>query len=221
LKGRLSILALLIACTACNGATIDTTTMSVTLGTTTTLIPTTTQPTSDVPEGFELFESADGFQVSLPSRWVPLDLSVGDLEAVLDELGESMDPETIEFIRESLASGVDFSLFAIDIAGDPNVNVIVVPRTPLETPDNLEDLLPVQLEELLGVTILSTDRVEHGGLDGVRIAYLAEFPDGVAEGHQYYMVGDDSVFIFSFTSFDPDSHRDDFPRVMETFRPTG
>ena len=183
-------------------------------------MPTTAPPIEGASGEAEVFESPDGFRVTLPSQWVTLDVSADDVDSALGDVYDTLNPETVEAMRNAFASGIEFSLYAIDYTGDPNVNVLVVPRSPLDTVENLQKLLPTQLAEMFDATVLSAEAVEYGGLEGVEIVYEAEFPAGDAEGHQYYLLDEEVVFVFTFTTFDPESDRAEFQRVMESFQTT-
>ena len=226
--GLVSVALVVAACTG-DGTTTTTSTPNTTVGTATTTFPSTSTTTTVesaptttlsivVPEGYTLFDgSADGFSIALPSRWVPIDLTGSDTDALIAELEQVLNPEAIELVNQFFTSDFAFALFAVDVTGDPTVNLIVTPRTALDTVDNLEALIPAQIEELLGGTILSVERVDLAGVQGVQVVYEITFEGLVQEGHQYYVLTEDSVYVFSFGTFKPDDNRDIFAEVMATF----
>ena len=173
-----------------------------------------------VPEGYELYDgSADGFLIALPSAWV---VAEGDVAPFIAEAAEAvLEPGALEILRDSLAS--EPALFALDATGNPNVNVILQPGPPGPMDagrwEDLEAILRTQLSELLGATVLSVDRVEYGGTEGLFSVFEVAYPTGLAEQHQYFMVTEDASFVITFTSFDPAADRETFAAVMETFTP--
>ena len=170
----------------CSSADTTAPNTETTASTTTALppaaLPSTNAPVS-TPEGFEVFDgSADGFTIALPSRWAPVEATGEDWEAILSEMKDSFDPEALEIARTGLAGG--FALLALDVTGDPNVNASVYPRGPLDTVESLEALLPSQMEELFGATVLSVDRIEVAGRESRRLVHEIAFPQGEADQHQ-------------------------------------
>lgn len=116
--------------------------------------------------------------------------------------------------------GGGFALYALDVTGDPNVNVLAGPRGHLESLENLEEFAPRALGELVGATVLSIDRVEIAGTEALRMIYELTLPGvPLIEGHQYYMVTEDTVYVITFSSADPDADREVFAAVMDTFMP--
>ena len=201
-------------------AATPTTTTTTTPTTTTTTTPTTTTTTTPTSE-YVLFDgSAHGFTIALPPRWVPLDLTKGDAEAILEAVEGVLDPEAVELVRGSQVAGGGFALYAFDVTGDPNVNVIAGPRGPLDSLENLEELAPRVLAELVGATVLSIDRVEIDGTEALQLIYELILPGvPLIEGHQYYMVTENTVYVITFSSLDPDADREVFAAVMDTFMP--
>lgn len=180
--------------------------------------PTSASPTTITlpsPEGFDTYEiAADGFAISVPRSWVSIDLTAEDVAAILSDV--DLDPSALALVEQSLAGGLSF--VAIDVTGDPNINVLAIPRGPGDSVENIERLAVAQIEQLFGGVVLGTEELEIDNRATLRIRYEAEFPAGLAEGNQYYVVSEDDVFVITFTSFDAEVDRTLFPQVMETFR---
>ncbi|MGE3620781.1 MAG: hypothetical protein AB7L84_09990 [Acidimicrobiia bacterium] len=151
------------------------------------------------PAGFEVVEG-DGVSIAVPGEWQGLDLTAGDIEAILDEV-ESNNPEMADVLGSQaqalLSQGA--VLFAIAPPEDDfsdNVNVIEVPgRVP--SFDEMED----QIEGIIssfGGELEDTSRVEVPAGAALRVLYSAEFAgaDGApvaVQGVQYYVVADDDL----------------------------
>jgi len=209
---------LILAVTACGGSTSETTTSAAPTATTSPAVATTTTPpgTTTTPTSeYVLFDgSADGFMIALPSRWVPLDPATFDDS--LDEAENLFEPEALEFARQGLAASSGASLFAVDVFGTDNVTVMLAPRGPLDTMENIEVLIPAQMAEI-GATILSVGRGEYGGAEGLRLIYEISLPEALAAGEQYYVFAEDTIYVITFTSVDPDPPRETFAAVMDTW----
>lgn len=222
LRFRAVVLASLLVAAGCSSSDTSTGATSAVPSSTPASTPSSTTTTallpaseSSVPEGFEVFDgSADGFTIALPSRWVPIEATGDDIEAILAGMEDSFDPEALEIAEAGLAGG--FALFALDVTGDPNVNANAFPRGPLDSVESLEALLPAQMEELFGATVVSLDRVKIAGHESLQLVHEIAFPNGVAEQHQYYVLSDDVGYVFTFTSYDPAADRDTFAAAIET-----
>lgn len=69
--------------------------------------------------------------------------------------------------------------------------------------------------------MLSVDRVEYGGTEGMFSVFEVPYPGGLTDQHQYLMVTEDAVFVIAFSSFNAAVDREIFATMMETFTPVG
>ena len=157
-----------------------------------------------------------GFSIGLPLRWVPIDLTQEDADAIADG-AEAIGSDAAEVVR-GFADSETYPLLAVEGSGDPRVTVTVLPREPQDSIDAFEETGPATLEQLVGATVVSTERLQVSGEEALRIVYTASFAAGEAEAHQFYVLGAESVYVVTFTTFDPEEDRAIFAVMMETFR---
>jgi hypothetical protein len=144
--------------------------------------------TSTLDGGWVLYElPLDGFSISLPPGWVPVDVSPEGLAAMLEIIGEE-NPQLEGFLsnqafNELFAQGLVF--YAIDTdpvvlaSGSPATLNILKLDTGIELP--LDVLTPLTLGQLDEIALpdvpLTSERIDLGGVEADMIRYAAEVAD--------------------------------------------
>ena len=162
-------------------------------------------PSGDVPEGWERFESAEGgFAISVPRGWEAVDLSSGDIDAMVELLRE--DPQTAALADQlpaMLEQGVAF--FAVNLDADSmasgfatNLNVVVQEDVTMSLDLYVAGNVSF-IEETFGVDVARED-VELPAGPAVRGEFEASFGEGTRVHQiQYYLVVDDRALIVTFS----------------------
>lgn len=214
LGGALSITLLSISLSACGG------TAPSAAVTTDPPVPTqaSTPPASSAPEASPSTASAatpgasiattgrievaaQGFAVTLPDGWTRVDLSSGDLDAIMEAAGE-VDPALAKQytaqIQALLASGLAVYAFGPDPA--TNLNVMAIPGAGLSL-DLLEQMNTAQIEALAG-TDVDAERITLPGGEAVHYRYelsAAGMPAGTTID-QYLMVAGPRQLVITVTN---------------------
>ncbi|MDP9483395.1 MAG: hypothetical protein M3P84_09255 [Chloroflexota bacterium] len=202
---------LAVAVAACGGATAtpETTATVPTASATTTAAPTATA-TSAATRGpgaslattgrIELPEH--GFAVTLPDGWARVDLSAGDLDAIMEAAG-SMNPELADMysaqIQAMLSSGLALFAFGPGTSG-ANLNVLVLPGGGLSL-DLLEQMNMAQIEALADGAVVS-ERLQLKAGEALHLRYRMQVAGGVEAPalDQYLVLGGSNQYMFSVTN---------------------
>lgn len=175
-------------------------------------------------EGFNL-EETDTLSIQLPEAWDVIEVTPDNLEQVFEELKAS-NPEIVDAIgsAEALQGAV---LWAFN--GEPsnpnfvdNLNIRSTPLGGQQITDMQEvlDAVTAQYDQLgLKVTEMSTD-LEINGQPAARVDYMFDLNSAggeatTIEGHQYLALGDDALWILSY-SIDPASSSELFPLIEQS-----
>lgn len=139
-----------------------------------------------------------GFAVTLPNGYTRVDLSAGDLEAILAAAGE-LDPALAQAYSDQIAAlvGAGLVIFAFgpDATTGTNVNVLALPAMGVSL-DLIEQLNTSQLEQLAQGEV-DVERVQLPAGESVHFRYaVADGAQGTVEIDQYLvLVGDNQVFL--------------------------
>lgn len=181
--------------------------------------------TAVVPESFVRFEDPAGeFTIEIEPEWISLSLR-GDLTGLGAQTAPE-DPDQAAAIDAAVAAAPRQLVFA---ALDPenlgtarfvaNINIAPVPRDGASI-DVIEREIPASVE-LFGAGDAVVERVETSNGDGLRMSYRFE-PGGPlsgVEGLQYYLIGEETVWVLTLTSDDMAGDRADFEASVEAFSP--
>lgn len=182
-----------------------------------TLRPTPT-PSPSGPVRYD--RSGDGYALSLPASWLVLDLSAGDLDALVTQLGQTQ-PQLAGFLRAylGLTGGRGFSLLGLDLAPErltgglpPNVNVVVQPSLGLSL-DFFAQITVGALQRLPGISgPVQQERVALPAGEAFKASYgVSAGPPGAevrtAVVH-YLIVSGGRAYVVTFTTREEDLARD-------------
>jgi hypothetical protein len=179
----------------------------------------------DTPHSFVRFEDPAGeFTIEIEPEWISLSLR-GDLTGLGAQTAPE-DPDQAAAIDAAVAAAPRQLVFA---ALDPenlgtarfvaNINIAPVPRDGASI-DVIEREIPASVE-LFGAGDALVERVETSNGDGLRMSYRFE-PGGPlsgVEGLQYYLIGEETVWVLTLTSDDMAGDRADFEASVEAFSP--
>lgn len=183
--------------------------------------PTAVSP-SEVPAGFETFDgSTNGFVIALPSRWLAIDVTVGDQDSIAAELEKIFPPEASETLsssyvqnRRTAASGSGgLVMVAFDTTYDPNLTVTMFLRTLYGTLESEEDIL----QTFGGGEVQSVDRLEVSGREAWRLARLFSTESGDSEFIQYLVLGENFIYDIAFISSQPGANDELLSLIINTF----
>jgi hypothetical protein len=145
------------------------------------------------------------FAVTLPEGWTRIDLSAGDLDALLAAAGAS-NPDLAEAysaqIKAMLATGLVLFAFGPDPSQGTNVNILVAPSFGVSL-DLLEQANLAQIKQMADGEVVS-ERVTLPAGQAIHMRYaIAAAGQPVAPSiEQYYIVTDESQYIVSVTNAD-------------------
>jgi hypothetical protein len=181
--------------------------------------------TAVVPESFVRFTDPGGeFTIDIEPAWIGLSLR-GDLTGLGAETAPD-DPELAAAIDASVAAAPRQLVFAAldrETLGTArfvaSINIVPVPRDNA-TIDDIEREIPASVE-LFGAEDPQVARVETSNGAGLRMSYRFEVggPLSGVEGLQYYVLGDETVWVLTLTSDDMVMDRPDFEASVEAFSP--
>jgi hypothetical protein len=212
LGGALTITLLSITLVACGGSTPS---AAVSVGplTEATPAPASVEPDESPAESAEATAGASmgttgrievaqhGFALTLPDGWTRVDLSQGDLEAIMAAAGE-VDPALAEQyagqIQALMAAGLAIFAFGPDPAMGTNLTVLSIPGAGLSL-DLLDQINRAQLENMSEGDIES-ERITLPAGDAIHYQYaLAE---GTAEAtlDQYFVLAGSKQLVVTATN---------------------
>ncbi|QGG96883.1 hypothetical protein [Actinomarinicola tropica] len=183
---------------------------------------TTTTEASDTeaPDGWTTVEQSE-FTIALPPTWQEASDLIDDpefgaqmqeiigSEAQLEQMLAQLDLMAVD--TESVASG-----FAT------NLNVIVNPASPADTIETLEQQVAPALSSSMGAEVTTTEAIELGGQEALRVEYDYPQPDGtLLKGLQFYVLGETLSGVITFTSSEDLVDLDAWTEVAETFTLAG
>lgn len=176
---------------------------------------TTTEADDDLPAGWTLYEPGD-FTIGLPEGWIDGEELVADPAFAAEVESILGGPEQVE----ALYSQLDLIAFDRTTFGTfgTNVNVIVNPRVPADTIENLEAQVPSQLQTAFAGEVTESTRTEIGGEEALRIVYEYTLQERPLVGVQYYVLGEDQAGVITFTTTADGTPLDDFTPIAESFR---
>lgn len=182
--------------------------------------------TAVVPESFVRFEDPAGeFTIDIEPEWISLSLR-GDLTGLGAQTAPD-DPELAAAIDATVAAVPRQLVFA---ALDPenlgtagfvtSINIVPVPRDDATLGD-IEREIPASVE-LFGAEDPKVERVDMDNGAGLRMSYRFKLggPLSGVEGLQYYVLGEETVWVLTLTSDDMVTDRPDFEASVEAFSPT-
>jgi hypothetical protein len=217
----LAILLLAATLAACGGGTA-----SVAPSEAASVAPPTTAPATEAPteaptaEPTEAAEATPGaslattgrivvedkgFAMTLPDGWTRVDLSAGDLEAIMNAAGD-LDEDLAQAYSDQIAAlvGAGLVIFAFgpDAATGTNVNVLAIPSMGVSL-DLIEQLNTSQIEQLAEGDVVA-ERVQLPAGEAVHFEYtVAAGEQGTVTLDQYLvLVGDNQLFL-TVTSGEP------------------
>lgn len=209
---------LLAACGGASGSTEPSAAASVAPTQAPTVAPATVAPTSAAPSvaasptaGPSLatsgrIEIADkGLAVTLPDGWTRIDLTSGDLEAILEAAG-SLSPDMAalqsEQLRNLVKAGLVVFAFGPD-ANSGNVNIMSLPSGGLSL-DLLEQVNKAQVSQLADGDV-TVERVKLPAGEAIHFAYQLQGTPGLSPSiEQYLLLVGDQQLVISVTSGTPD-----------------
>lgn len=230
---RRCTLLILVAVVAAGCTSEEQAPTTVTAAPATTVPETTTVPGSaatapdspraglQLPSGWSTFRGSN-YAIGLPELWVDGRSFLEDpdvRQAISDQL-EGADLGGFEGLAQSLLSseGVDFLFNMAAFTGSfaENLNVLQFPAGAADDLALARDLGPAQLEAA-GATDVTSEVVDLDRFPALFITY--RIPDvGVAQGHQYWVATDATVFVLTFSGSegaDPALWR----QMVDTFAP--
>lgn len=170
-------------------------------------VATTTAPSATSGSGLATtgrIEVPDhGFAVTLPDGWTRIDLSAGDLEALMQAGVGELDPELAAQYSAQIQSmiAVGLALFALgpDAASGTNLTVLAIPSMGLSL-DLLEQLNTQQIEQLAGGDVAS-ERVTLPAGEAIHFEYGLPGSTGSAEASidQYLLIAGDKQLVVTVT----------------------
>lgn len=142
-----------------------------------------------------------GFAVTLPDGWTRIDLSSGDLEAILETAG-SLSPEMAalqsEQLRNLVKAGLVVFAFGPD-ASSGNANIMSLPSGGLSL-DLLEQVNKAQVGQLANGDV-SVERVTLPAGEAIHFAYDLKGSPGLTPSiEQYLLLVGDQQLVISVTS---------------------
>ncbi|MGP1674930.1 MAG: hypothetical protein ACTS8Z_06940 [Candidatus Limnocylindrales bacterium] len=205
------ILAAAVA--ACGGATATpgATTAVPSASASTTPAPTTsaaatsaatTGPAASIATTGRIELPEHGFAVTLPDGWNRIDLSAGDLAAIMEAAG-GMNPELADMysaqIQAMISSGLALFAFGPGTSG-ANLNVLVLPGGGLSL-DLLEQMNMAQIESLADGAVAS-ERVQLPVGEALHLRYRMQVTGGVEAPalDQYLVLGGSNQYMISVTN---------------------
>lgn len=210
LGGALSIMLVAIALAACGGST-PSAAVSVAPTTEATPAPASADPgtspdaTATATSGASMattgrIEVVDhGFALTLPAGWTRVDLSEGDLEAIMEAAGE-VDPALAQQyagqIQAMMAAGLAIFAFGPDPASGTNLNVLALPGAGLSL-DLLEQLNTAQIEAIAGGDV-NVERVTLPAGEAVHYRYEIEsagLPSGASVDQYLVLAGSKQLVV--------------------------
>jgi hypothetical protein len=169
----------------------------------------------------------EGFTMLVPSDWTVVsgdDFRSGELQELIAEgLAETVESEAFaDQIGALFAQGV--RMFAFDFRNAApefvdNVNVIVLPRSPLDAA-GLISVGVQQLETYLGATIVSTEVQQLPGGEAVVIRYL-QGTAPVLEQVGVTVITATQEWTITLSAIDADRHEAIFTTMLDSFREAG
>jgi hypothetical protein len=142
-----------------------------------------------------------GFAVTLPDGWTRIDLSAGDLEALMAAAGD-LDPALAEQystqIQAMVSSGLAVFALGPDAASGSNLSILALPGGGLSL-DLLEQINSVQLEQLAQGEIES-ERVTLPAGEAIHYTYQVSGVGGTSPTiEQYLVLAGDNQLVVSVT----------------------
>ena len=202
---------LAVAVVACGGATATpgTTATEPAAATTPTTAPTatataaaTTGPAPSLATTGRIELPDHGFAVTLPDGWSRVDLTAGDLDAIMEAAG-GMNPELADMysaqIQAMLSSGLALFAFGPGTSG-ANLNVLVLPGGGLSL-DLLEQMNMAQIEALADGAV-NSERLQLPAGEALHLRYRMQVAGGVEAPalDQYLVLGGSNQYMFSVTN---------------------
>lgn len=204
---------LAVAVAACGGATATpaTTATDPTPSAPATAAPTvtatatsaaTTGPAPSLATTGRIELPEHGFAVTLPDGWSRVDLTAGDLDAIMEAAG-GMNPELADMysaqIKAMLSSGLALFAFGPGTTG-ANLNVLVLPGGGLSL-DLLEQMNMAQIEALADGAVTS-ERLELPAGETLHLRYRMQVAGGIEAPalDQYLVLGGSNQYMFSVTN---------------------
>jgi hypothetical protein len=177
--------------------------------------------------GFEgrILNEADGYAVTLPAGWRRIDLTEGDVEAILEAAGVD-DPQMAELLEGTLgsavATGLKFMAFrTADLASDvpTNVNILSAPSMGLSL-EFLEELNVSQIEQLDTVVgEVTSERITLPSGEALHLSYALSGGDTADEIvlEQYLFLAGNSQHILTVTGEDDPDVAAEAAAMAESF----
>ena len=143
-----------------------------------------------------------GFALTLPPGWTRIDLSAGDLEAMMEAAGE-LDPALAEQyagqIQALMATGLSVFAFGPDPASGTTLSVLSIPGAGLSL-DLLDQLNRAQIESQAGSEIES-ERITLPAGDAIHYQYtLGAEGTGGATLDQYFVLAGPNQLVVSVSN---------------------
>lgn len=218
LGGALSIALLAVALTACGGSTPSASTAVGSPSPVTTPRPSVapeTSPSASPSAGAVATPGASlattgrievpehKIALTLPDRWTRVDLSAGDMDAIMEAAG-NVDPALAQQysaqIQALISSGLAVFAFGPDPAAGTNLNVMAIPGAGLSL-DLLEQMNSAQIKALAGDDVVA-ERVTLPAGDAVHYRYeltAQGMPAGTSID-QYLMVAGSKQLVVTVTN---------------------
>jgi hypothetical protein len=216
-SGVLGALFVSLALVACGGATASPTPTPT--ATTTVTTPPTPSPSAEVSDPaptpgtsvattgrIEIAEH--GFALTLPDGWTRIDLSDGDLEALLAAGLGDIDPSVAEQygaqIRAMMAAGLALFALGPDAASGQNVSVLAIPSMGLSL-DLLEQLNASQVTAIAAGEV-QTERVDLPAGEAIHFEYGVAVPSLGTEStiDQYLLIAGDNQLVVTISAASPE-----------------
>ena len=206
--------------------TTTTSTTTTTQPTTTTTQPTTTTTTIPVPPGYDLVEiREEEIRLALPDSWVTVDLTEEGWRELLTTGLEAL-PDVAELIGNEAQAIINEGglLLAYDLDSEAdfatNLNILETERGPLDDPELVLGALGEQLE-LFGAVEPAIDQVQVPLGAAIKASYgFAPETGFTHQAVQYYVFGDRSVYIVTFSTGNLIELEFVFETIMATFDST-
>lgn len=214
LGGAFSITLLSVALAACGGSTPSTAaTASPTAQPPASVAPATVEPndspTASAGAGGGLattgrIEVADkGFALTLPDGWTRMDVTAGDLDAMMAAAGVADPALMAQYeaqIQALMATGLAIFAFGPDPASGTNLNVMALPGMAMSL-DLLEQVNKAQVEALAGGDV-SSERVTLPAGEAIHFRYeiKAEGQPSGTSIDQYLLVAGENQLVVTATN---------------------
>ncbi len=214
LGGAISIALVALSLAACGGST-PSAAVSAAPTTEATPAPASAEPTTSPDASATATSGASmattgrievaehGFALTLPAGWTRVDLSEGDLDAIIAAAGE-VDPALAQQyagqIQAMMAAGLAIFAFGPDPASGTNLNVLALPGAGLSL-DLLEQLNTAQIEAIAGDEV-TVERVTLPAGEAIHYRYeiaAAGLPNG-ASVDQYLVIAGDKQLVVSVSN---------------------